>query len=63
MKQSAMAKYENCDLDSYLLENFIFKECDVEMDKMLDDSGYTMDEDFSLFMYNFAKAYVTYAGI
>ena len=53
MKQSAMGiTYESCDLDHYYLNNFVLRKCNHPMGKVLNDSGFTIDLDYGLFMYN-----------
>ena len=56
IKQSTMAKYGGvCELDHYFWNNYVSRKCGKcihPMDKVLSESGFTIDLDYGLFMYN-----------
>ena len=45
---------ESCDLDHHYLNNFVSRKlkCIHPIGKVLNDSGFTIDQDYGLFMYN-----------
>ena len=58
IKESAMENYEKlgCDITHFNLDNFIYTECkNQSVETVLNDCGYTIDEDFELFMFSFTS--------
>ena len=61
IKASAIEKYEKfgCDITPFNLDNFINNECQNQsVEKVLNDCGYTIDEDFELFMFSSTSSWV-----
>ena len=53
MKNSVMEKYRKYGINDYYSKNFINVDYDNNLiGDVLEESGYNLDEDFGLFMYN-----------